>query len=192
MIIKLDKNSQNFTIKLNLTNMRAIINISILGFSILFTSCATLFTGSTQRVYIDSNPKGAEIIIDGQKQGKTPANVKVDRELDALIDGGKAIQLKLDGYKNNGYELDAELNPVAIINLFNILFWGIDAATGAITKYDNHYNFEMIPIEDNVSVPKKTNSGDKYEKLTKLKKLLDDGVITQEEYDKEKAKILEE
>lgn len=192
MIIKLDKNSQNFTIKLNLTNMRAIINISILGFSILFTSCATLFTGSTQRVYIDSNPKGAEIIIDGQKQGKTPANVKVDRELDALMDGGKAIQLKLDGYKNNGYELDAELNPVAIINLFNILFWGIDAVTGAITKYDNHYNFEMIPIEDNVSVPKKTNSGDKYEKLTKLKKLLDDGVITQEEYDKEKAKILEE
>ena len=172
--------------------MRAIINISILGFSILFTSCATLFTGSTQRVYIDSNPKGAEIIIDGQKQGKTPANVKVDRELDALMDGGKAIQLKLDGYKNNGYELDAELHPVAIINLFNILFWGIDAVTGAITKYDNHYNFEMIPIEDNVSVPKKTNSGDKYEKLTKLKKLLDDGVITQEEYDKEKAKILEE
>ena len=172
--------------------MRTIINISILGFSILFTGCATLLTGTTQRVSIDSNPQGAEIIIDGQKQGKTPAKVKLDRELNAFIDGGKEIQLELGGYKKDGYELDAELNPVSIINLFNILFWGIDAATGAITRYDSYSNFEMIPLEDNVAIPNIKNSSDKFEKLTKLKKLLDDGVITQKEYDKEKIKILNE
>jgi hypothetical protein len=33
---------------------------------------------------------------------------------------------------------------------------------------------------------------DKYDKLRKLKKLLDDGIITQEEYEREKKKILEE
>ena len=88
--------------------MRTIINISILAFSLLLTSCATIFTGTTQRVSIDSNPQGAEIIIDGQKEGKTPAKVKMDRELDALIDGGKEIQLELEGYKKEGYEMDAE------------------------------------------------------------------------------------
>ena len=172
--------------------MRIIICISILGFSLFFTSCATLFTGTTQRISIDSNPQGAEIIIEGQKEGKTPTKVKVKRELNALFDGGKEIQLELDGYKKDGYLLNAELNPVSIINLFNVLFWGIDAATGAITRYENYYNFEMNPIEDNVAIPIKKESGDKYEKLTKLKKLLDEGIITQEEYDKEKARILEE
>lgn len=33
---------------------------------------------------------------------------------------------------------------------------------------------------------------DKYDQLAKLKKLLDDGVITQDEYDKEKKKLLEQ
>jgi hypothetical protein len=33
---------------------------------------------------------------------------------------------------------------------------------------------------------------DKYEQLVKLKKLLEDGIITQEEFEKEKAKILKE
>ena len=32
---------------------------------------------------------------------------------------------------------------------------------------------------------------DKYDKLAKLKKLLDDNVITQEEFEKEKAKLLQ-
>jgi len=33
---------------------------------------------------------------------------------------------------------------------------------------------------------------DKYEKLRELKKLLDEGIITQEEFEKEKKKILDE
>jgi hypothetical protein len=172
--------------------MKTIINISILGFFLFSTSCATIFTGTTQRVSIDSNPQGADIIIDGQKKGKTPSIVKIDREFEALLDGGKEIQLEINGYKKDGYKLDAQLNPVSIINLFNALCWGIDAATGAITRYDNQSNFEMIPLQENTSIPNKKESGDKYEKLTKLKKLLDEEIITKEEYDKEKAKILAE
>jgi hypothetical protein len=172
--------------------MKTIIKISILGFFLFLTSCATIFTGTTQRVSIDSNPQGANIIIDGQKKGKTPSIVKIDREFEAFLDGGKEIQLEINGYKKDGYTLDAELNPVSIINLFNVLCWGIDVATGAITRYDNHSNFEMIPLQENISIPNKKDSGDKYEKLTKLKKLLDEEIITKEEYDKEKAKILAE
>ena len=37
-----------------------------------------------------------------------------------------------------------------------------------------------------------TKTPDKYDKLKKLKELLDQGALTQEEYDKEKKKILEE
>lgn len=37
-----------------------------------------------------------------------------------------------------------------------------------------------------------SESGDKYDKLLKIKKLLDDGIITKEEYEKEKKKILDQ
>lgn len=166
--------------------------ILVLGLIILNSSCATLFTGTRQNVSIDSNPQGADIIIDGQKMATTPAKIKVDRELEALLYGGKEIQFDLEGYKKLGYELDARLNSVAIINFFNPLFWGIDIVTGAVTRYDNYYNFQLMPLEFNNTQSITESNMEKYEKLVQLKKLLEDGVITQEEFEKEKAKILKE
>lgn len=171
--------------------MRRIFTISILGVLIFSTSCATLLTGSKQRVTIDSNPQGADIIIDGQKLGVTPAKVKVDREFDALLAGGKEIQLEKVGYREYGYEMDVNFNFISILNHFNPLFWGIDIATGAVTKYDNYYNFVLKAEDDNI-YSSQNSEDDKYDRLIKLKKLLDDGIITQEEYEKEKSKILEE
>jgi hypothetical protein len=42
-----------------------------------------------------------------------------------------------------------------------------------------------------VQVDNSGNSGDRYDELRKLKTLLDDGIITKEEYEQEKAEILE-
>lgn len=172
--------------------MRRIFTILTLSLLVFGTSCATLLTGTQQRVSIDSNPQGADIIIDGQKLGVTPSKVKVDRDLNALLEDGKEIELEMQGYRKNGYVLDATINPIVILNTVNLMFWGIDIITGAVTKYDNYYTFELIPFDSNVVTPDSKKEDDKYDKLIKLKKLLDDGVITQEEFEKEKAKILEE
>ena len=40
------------------------------------------------------------------------------------------------------------------------------------------------------SVPDESNPGEKYDHLTKLKSLLDEGILTPEEYETEKEKIL--
>lgn len=50
-----------------------------------------------------------------------------------------------------------------------------------IKKYIENYN-----SEENTAI----KSENKYDQLTKLKKLLDDNIISQEEFDKEKEKIL--
>jgi len=179
--------------------------LALLGTLFSTTSCATIFSGTTQRVTIDSKPQGAEIVIEGESYGKTPAQIKVDRELEALLDESKEIQLRLDGYLEFGYEMEAYINPVAIINLFNLFGWAIDAATGAVTKYDNYYIFRLRPLDklepekvqpspvkpQEVKPDTQQQGEDKYDKLIRLKKLLDDGIITQEEYDKEKKKILD-
>lgn len=46
--------------------------------------------------------------------------------------------------------LDSKFNSVAIINLFGILGWGIDAATGSIKKYDTKvYNISLDEKKNN-------------------------------------------
>lgn len=175
--------------------------ITVLLFSL--TGCATILSGTSQKVLIDSTPQGATIIIDGENEGITPSKVKIEKELNDLIEGGRDIELVLDGYEKDGYQLKAALNPIAILNFVNIACWAIDAATGAIIQYDNTYNFQLRPVEDreinesSTPTPKPAptptpNSTSKYEKLKELKELLDEGIITQEEFDKEKAKILNE
>ena len=44
---------------------------------------------------------------------------------------------------------------------------------------NNQHNKQMLGAQE-----------DPYEKLSKLKKMLDDGLITQEEYDEQKKKLL--
>lgn len=91
--------------------------------------------------------------------------------------------------------------------------WGVvvDACTGAwwkpdvsekgVSKIDyDHFlytiNYKAIPKKDIVINPNELENNDattaksKTEKLRELKQLLDEGILTQEEYEKEKAKIL--
>ncbi len=108
---------------------KSIIAISII--SLLMTSCATIFTGTKDRITFNSTPAGATIYKDGVEQCKTPCTLKVKRSL-----SDTDIEYKLDGYETRLITLDKEFNVVSVINLGNLLGWGIDALSGAVMKYD--------------------------------------------------------
>ena len=173
--------------------MKQFIIPALLSISLLLSGCATLFTGTTQRVTIDSTPPGAAIVIDGKYIGTTPAKVRLDRDVNAILDDGKEISLEMDGYASNGYYLGADFEPVSILNMFNVFFWAVDAATGAIMKYDSdYYNFVLMPYDQQVSymgVAPQQAEEDDYERLMKLVELYEEGMITEEEFEQEKAKI---
>ncbi|MFC2129196.1 PEGA domain-containing protein [Bacteroidota bacterium] len=194
--------------------MKRILPLIILAvMALTFTSCATLFTGTTQSVTIDSQPQGANIVIDGQLVGTTPARVRLDRDLNAIFDDGKYIRLEKDGYVPDGYILGADIEPFSVLNMFNVFFWAVDGATGALMRYDSdYYNFLLVPFVYNQptnnpalgsqsSTYPSASSGaqqaeeeaeiDDYEKLMKLVELYEEGLITEEEFEKEKAKIFE-
>ena len=101
-----------------------------------------------------------------------------------------------------------------IPNTYIPLPWGVavDAGTGAWWKPDinetgvkkidyDHFlytiNYKAIPKSDNINnqinTPKEKtiNEKSKADKLRELKQLLDDGILTQEEFNNEKAKLLE-
>ena len=104
----------------------------LLASTILFmTSCATLFTGTKDRITFNSTPSGATIYIDGVEQCKTPCSMKVKRSINDTD-----VEFKLDGYETRLITLSKELNVVSIINLGNLFGWAIDALSGAVMKYD--------------------------------------------------------
>lgn len=118
--------------------MKRLITLSLAA-SFLFSSCATVFSGTSDVLRFDSDPAGAKVYIDGIYLCTTPCETEVDRSLSDQL-----MEMKLEGYETEVMVLDTEFNPVAIINLGNALFWLIDAATGAIVRYDRlDYQFKM-------------------------------------------------
>jgi len=133
--------------KVNKQMQKRIASI-VISFSILLmTGCATLFTGTSDDIYINSNPSGAEIMIGGLKVGKTPATLTIKRP--GFND--KEVVLKLDGYERRTFILKKSFNSVAILNLAGILGWAVDFATGAIYKYEpKSYEIDLETLAFNI------------------------------------------
>ncbi|WP_316842310.1 PEGA domain-containing protein [Pedobacter gandavensis] len=124
--------------------MKKILSISALSVTLLFSSCATIFTGSKQTVQIQSTPPGADIEVDGISAGVTPAAVRLKKGF-----SGQTVSLKKDGYEAKFLQPATTFNPVAVLNLFGLIGWGIDAATGAMMKYDPKViDVKLTPAKD--------------------------------------------
>ena len=103
------------------------------------SSCATLFTGTKDKIAFKTTPDGAVVYIDGLEQCKTPCTIDVKRKL-----GDTDVEIKLDGFETRMISLDKEFNVISIINLGNLFGWGVDAISGAIMKYDRKaYDIEL-------------------------------------------------
>lgn len=110
--------------------MKKII-IGSLASLLLFSSCASIFTGSKRSVLFESNPSGAKVYVNGFEKGTTPVQIEVKAE--------DRIDFKLDGYKERVVVMDHKFNLVAILNGFSIIGWGIDALTGSLKRVDTKY-----------------------------------------------------
>ena len=125
--------------------MKKIFLILSVGF--LMTSCATLFTGTSEMITIDSNVDGATVKFDGMKMGTTPFNYKVKKSFKGMV------TVEAEGYEDERFQLQKSFNAISLINLLAlpgvILTFGIDLATGAINKFDmKGYNIELKKEKD--------------------------------------------
>lgn len=107
--------------------------------AMLLSSCATLFTGTRDKISFNTDPPGAIVYINGIEQGVTPCKVDVKRSINDT-----EVVFRLDGYQTRFITLSKEFNLVSILNLENLFGWGIDVLTGAIVKYDQkRYNLTL-------------------------------------------------
>ena len=122
---------------------KQILKFAVCGAILLSTtSCASIFCGTKAKVTFDCNVKeGVALTIDGIKHHNVnfPFTTKVKRGFDDTI-----VKAEAESYQTETIVIDKKFNPVAIINLCEVLGWAIDAATGAITKPDsNYYQIEL-------------------------------------------------
>ena len=148
---------------------------------IFFASCSS----STMIV---SNPSNAKLYVDAEMVGQTPY-----RHTDSKIVGSTTdIRIEKDGYKPLITDItkNEEADIGAIIG--GLFVWVPFLWT---LKYSPSHTFNLQPLttetETQPNTPKLENSISKTVKLRELKQLLDEKIITAEEFEKEKTKILE-
>ncbi len=149
--------------------------------SVLLASCAST-------TMIQSVPSGAKVYLNGEPAGTTPYT-----HTDTKIIGTTTmVKLVKEGYApfNTSFTRDEEVDVGAIVGGFFVLIpflWSM--------KYKPTHTYELIPdsgYETPAIQPQQNQSTSKADKLRDLKQLLDEKIITQEEFEKEKKKILEE
>ncbi|MCB5223744.1 MAG: hypothetical protein WCY21_02540 [Candidatus Cloacimonadaceae bacterium] len=122
--------------------MKKILVLGMLTAMLLLTGCATMFTGSTDTVLIDSTPSASYTVKNRSglpiATGKTPDTLVLKRN-DSYV-----IEIKLEGYQTKTLPIVQEFNPASILNFGNVLFWGIDYLTGGL--------FHLFPRAVNVTL----------------------------------------
>ena len=136
--------------------MKKVILMMIVFTAFVFTSCATILSGTSDEITFNSDPGGASIMLDGLKLGKTPATVSIKRP----GFGNKEITLKLDGYEDRTFMLQKEFNTMAICNLAGWPGWVIDIITGSVMKYSKtNYDLDLDPKAFNLNELEKDQLG---------------------------------
>lgn len=107
------------------------------------SSCATIFTGTKQTVQINSVPSAADVEVNGISRGQTPVALRLKKGFT-----GETVTIKKEGYDTKIFQPETTFNAVSVLNLFGLIGWGVDAATGAMMKYDpKAYEIKLEPTK---------------------------------------------
>lgn len=158
-----------------------------LGYSSLVLAVSLLLASCSSTTMINSSPNGAKVFLNGEQVGTTPYAHSDTK----IVGSTTTVKLEKEGYEtfNTTFSRSEKADVGAIIGGVFVLvpfFWTM--------KYKPERTYELIPLAGTKVEEAKKNSEtlvtSKAEELRSLKKLLDDKVITTEEYEKEKKKIL--
>lgn len=156
----------------------------------LFLAGCILLVSCSSKTLIQSNPSGAKVYLNGEAVGTTPYS----HEDTKIVGSTTTVKLEKEGYEtfNSSFSRNEKTDVGAIIGGVFVLFpflWTM--------KYKPERTYELVKSTNNVATVAKEQSSStevktKADKLRELKKLLDEKLITQEEYDSEKKKVLSE
>ncbi len=104
----------------------------LLGITLSATSCATILTGTKDKITFNSTPEGAKVFHKGVEKCTTPCTAEIPRSLSR-----QTVTLEKEGFASKEMKLTKKFNPVTLVNILlgGAIGVGIDCATGSLTKY---------------------------------------------------------
>jgi len=96
-------------------------------------ACGTIFSGTTQKITIDSNVDKAKIYIDGIEVCQTPCSTSIDRSSDSI-----QVTAKKKGYNDKVITLRSSVNRTSYWNLIGLYSWSTDGISGGVWEYKNN------------------------------------------------------
>lgn len=164
--------------------------IIVIKTTALFLAGCILLVSCSSKTLIQSNPSGAKVYLNGEAVGTTPYS----HEDTKIVGSTTTVKLEKEGYEtfNTSFSRNEKTDVGAIIGGVFVLFpflWTM--------KYKPERTYELVKTTGNVVTVAKeqanpVESKTKADKLRELKKLLEEKLITQEEYELEKKKVLSE
>ena len=155
----------------------------------LFLALSILFASCSSTTMIQSSPSKAKVYLDGAFVGETPYLHRDSK----IVGSSMVVKIEKEGFNSlvTTITKDEEPNVGAIIGGFFTLIpflWTM--------QYQHVHNYILKPntVEEEIKPEiqkKQTNTKSKADRLRELKKLLDEKIITVDEFEKEKAKILD-
>ena len=115
-----------------------VLTISLIG-------CATLFKQKSRTVAFDSDPKGADIYINGNRMGKTPMPMNLSN-LKAVT-----VTFKKDGYEDKTYIINTKVGAGWVI--LDCLGGFIPVIIDAVTE--DWYNLDSSEVKVLLDVQRK-------------------------------------
>lgn len=116
--------------------------ISLLAAIVFLSGCATIMTGTTQKVPVNSNPSGAVAKVDGGMAAVTPTIFNLERKID------HTIEISKEGYRVATVILRHTLSGATAGNLLvgGIIGVAVDGMSGAM--------FKLVPERVDVNLEK--------------------------------------
>jgi len=160
-----------------------------------------MFSGCVSSTLIESYPSDAKVYIDGEPVGRTPYWYADTKIMGSVTN----IDLVKDGYEPlyTSIARDERLDVGAIVSGFYLIapfLWSL--------RYQTVHRYELMPLAQQLpqaptevaipESPKTTQQSQpepispKVQKLRDLKQMLDEKLITKEDFEKQKQKILNE
>lgn len=112
--------------------------------------CASIFSNSAYPVFIDSNAGQAEFVIKNRNgvevsRGQTPAMIILESGAGYFKGAAYTLHISKPGYEAADYRLNRHIDWVYFTNIFNIVGFFIDPATGAMWALPQETRVDLTP-----------------------------------------------
>lgn len=167
---------------------RVIFLLIILG---LVSGCATVVNGTTQSIPVNSDPTGAEVLVNNNVLGITPTQIKLKRKED------HQVMIRKEGYASATVPVLKSVGGAVWGNEVpgGLIGWGVDATSGAQDNLSPEAIYVTLrPLGSSNATRReeavKTAKG--INKPRALDQALEAGTLSEEEYIKARERIVQE